>query len=98
MTAKFGGGGSQTRFSQKPKFDLSFFKAFPKYKNFGSKKMASPKKNWVQTIQIFPKLGPIKFPIFPKFKEVQNKIVDVFHFLGHFLIRMLPKGSSLGSF
>ena len=53
---------------------------------------------------MFPKLGPrggevIKFPIFLKFKKVQNilgegegvkKIVDYFHFLWHFLIRRLP--------
>ena len=53
--------------------------------------------------QIFPKLGTmgggaVKFQIFPKFKKVQiilgeggggKKIVDFFHFLGHFFL-MLP--------
>ena len=61
MTAKFGGGGSQTRFSQKPKFDLSFFKAFPKYKNFGSKKMVSPKIFGSKKFRVKKRLLPKKY-------------------------------------
>ena len=56
----------------------------------------------MKIFHILPKLGPRKGGVIhfltPKFKKVKKswgrggvkKIVDFFHLLGHFLIRMLP--------
>ena len=64
-----------------------FLRGVPKIQNFPNFKF----------FPIRSEGGVIKFQIFPKFKKVQivggegvKKIVDFFHFLGHFLFGTLP--------